>query len=306
MLDGARTRNCTYSQCRTTFYPMPTISLPGVDLFYTESGSGAPVLFVHGIPTDYRAWDEQVKDLSGGYRAISVSRRYASPNERKGDLLDSTVNNNAADLKSFIDKLGLAPVNLVGHSYGGFATAVLAADHPDLVRSLVLVEAAVSTMLVTDEKSIAQMIGLLLRYPAVALSARRFQNRSLYPSLRALKQGQGARATELMVDGIQDRTGAFGELDRSTRQMMLDNCRTIGELNTKFPRFTRVEAAGIACKTLVVNGERSPKWLRKIGELLASSISGSERATIAGSAHFPHIERPAEFNSVLSKFISSA
>jgi len=285
---------------------MPTIRANDVDIFYTESGSGRPVLFVHGIPTDYRAWNAQVEEFSKSYRVVTVSRRYAWPNARKGDLLDSTVDANAADLKSLIEKLGLAPVNLVGHSYGGFAAAVLAADHPDLVHSLVLVEAAVSTMLVVDEKSPAQMLGLLLRYPGVALSARRFQSRSLYPSLNALKLGQVEKATELMVDGIQDVPGAFGRLDGPTKQMMLDNGRTVGELNTRFPKFTRAEAMRIGCKTLVLNGERSPKWLRKIGELLTVSISGSEHATIAGSAHFPHMERPAEFNARLLKFLSSA
>jgi len=284
---------------------MPAVDAGGVELFYSERGSGAPVLLVHGIPTDYRAWNGQMEEFSGSHRTIAVSRRYASPNARKGDLLDSTVNNNAADLKSIIEKLGLAPVHLVGHSYGGFATAVLAADHPDLVRSLVLVEAAVSTMLVTDEKSPAQMLGLLFRFPSVALSARRFQSRALHPSLKALEQGQLDRATELMVDGIQDRPGAFRQLDTAVRQMMLENGRTVGELNTRFPRFTKSEAARIACKTLVLNGEHSPRWLRKIGELLASSISGSEYATIPGSAHFPHVEKPEEFNSRVLKFFSS-
>ncbi len=286
--------------------PVPIAAVNGVTLYYEERGSGRPLLFVHGIPTDHRAWGSQVKEFGDTFRTVTYSRRYAAPNNRSGDLLDSTVGNNASDLKALIEKLGLAPVNLVGHSYGGFATAVLAADHPDLVQSLVLVEAAVSTMLVTNEKSIAQMLGLLFRYPAVALSARRFQSRALYPSLKALEQGQLQRATELMVDGIQDKRGAFGELDSETRQMMLDNGRTIGELNTKFPLFTRTEAAKISCKTLVVNGERSPKWLRKIGELLAGSIGGSSHVIIPGSAHFPHFEKPVEFNGELQKFFSSA
>jgi pimeloyl-ACP methyl ester carboxylesterase len=170
---------------------------------------------------------------------------------------------------------------------------------------LVLVEAAVSTMLVVDEKSPAQMLSLLFRSPSVALSARKFQSRALYPSLRALDEGLLDRATELMVDGIQDRTGAFSQLDEGIRRMMLENGRTIGELKTKFPRFTKAEASRIACKTLVVNGETSPKWLRRIGELLASSIGRSEYARILGSAHFPHVERPAEFNGKLQKFLSA-
>ena len=284
---------------------VPTAAVNGVTLHYEQRGSGSPLLFVHGIPTDYRAWTDQMNEFGVKFRTVTYSRRYAAPNNRSGDLLDSTVGNNAADLKALIEELDLAPVNLVGHSYGGFATAVLAADHPDLVRSLVLVEAAVSTMLVTDEKSVAQMLGLLFRYPAVALSARRFQSRSLYPSLRALDQGQVRRATELMVDGIQDETGAFGRLDNETRQMMLDNGKTIGELKTRFPLFTRTEAAKISCKTLVMNGDRSPKWLRKIGELLAGSITGSKYVVIPSSAHFPHLERPDQFNDELLKFFAS-
>jgi pimeloyl-ACP methyl ester carboxylesterase len=109
-----------------------------------------------------------------------------------------------------------------------------------------------------------------------------------------------------MVDGIQGRPGAFGRMDGAAGQMMLENGRTIGELNTRFPRFTKNEAGRISCKTLVLNGEQSPRWLRKIGELLASSISGSEYAAIPGAAHFPHVERPAEFNVRVLGFLSSS
>lgn len=137
---------------------MPSVDAGGTSLYYEEKGSGQPVLFVHGIPTDYRAWTRQMESFSDGFRAITISRRYASPNKRSGDLLDSTVGDNAGDLKAFIERLGLAPVHLVGHSYGGFASAFLAADHPDLVRSLVLVEAAVSTLLVSDSNSKSQML----------------------------------------------------------------------------------------------------------------------------------------------------
>jgi pimeloyl-ACP methyl ester carboxylesterase len=284
---------------------MPSVDAGGTTLYYEEKGSGQPVLFVHGIPTDYRAWARQVAAFSDSYRAITVSRRYAAPNKRNGDLLDSTIGNNAADLKAFIDKLGLAPVHLVGHSYGGFASAFLAADHPDLVRSLVLVEAAVSTLLVVDEKSKSQMLSLLLRSPSVALSARRFQSTSLYPSIKAFEAGQMERSVQLMVDGVQDRPGAYARLDEEVRKMMIENWRTIGELKTKFPRFTRNEVAMIAAKTLVVNGDSGTLWLRRIGELLAANIPKSELVRIPGAAHFPHIENVTAFNQTLRNFLAA-
>ena len=284
---------------------MPSVDVNGVDLYYEESGTGEPIVFSHGIPTDYRAWSSQIEQFSKNHRAVSYSRRYAYPNKRDGDVTDSTIGNNAADLKGFIEKLGAGPVNLVGHSYGGFIAAYLAADHPDLVRSLILVEPAISTLLVEDESSQGQMLSLLLRSPSVALSARRFQNKSLYPSLKALDAGQTEKAVELNVDGVQDKPGAFAAMPEVQRRMMIDNARTIAELRTKFPPF-KAQIGKIVCRTLVINGEESALWLRRIGELAASSIPLARGAKISRARHFPHIENVSEFNERVLSFLSAS
>ena len=284
---------------------MPSVEVNGVSLYYEEWGKGEPVLFVHGIPTDFRAWSAQVGPFSSGRRMIALSRRYASPNRREGDVRDSTIGNNAVDVKGFIEKLGIAPTHLVGHSYGGFVAAYLAADHADLVRSLVLVEPAVATMLVADPKSSAQLLSLLFRSPGVALSARRYQSRSLNPSLRALDAGEMEEATELNVDGIQDMKGAYSKLPAATRSMMLDNALTVGEQRTEFPRFTAREARMISSRTLIINGEASPLWLRRIGKILAETIPKAESVTVPGARHFPHMENPGYFNERVLGFLGS-
>jgi pimeloyl-ACP methyl ester carboxylesterase len=283
---------------------MPTVDVGGVGIFYEEEGMGRPVVFVHGIPTDYRAWAAQKATFSKNKRAIAISRRYAAPNVREGDVSDSTVQNNAADLKGFIEKVAGGPVDLVGHSYGGFISAFLAADHGDLVRSLVLVEPAVSTLLVADQTSSSQLLGLLLRSPSVALSGRRFQSGSLKPALKALEAGETTKAVELNVDGVEDMKGAYARFPKDTRTMMLDNVRTIAELKTAFPRFTAAEAAMIKCPTLIINGSDSALWLRRIGELLEKAVSGSQRELVSNSKHFPHFENPGEFNSKVQSFLS--
>ncbi len=282
---------------------MAAVDVGGVSLYYEERGSGRTTVFVHGIPTDYRAWAAQVGPFSEGRRMIALSRRYAAPNVRAGDVSDSTVQNNAADLKGFIEKVADGPVDLVGHSYGGFISAYLAADHGDLVRSLVLVEPAVSTLLVADQTSSSQLLGLLLRSPSVALSGRRFQSGSLAPSLKALEGGDNTKAVELNVDGVEDRRGSFASLPAATREMMLDNARTIAELKTVFPRFTAAEAGRIACPSLIVNGEESALWLRRIGELLGRAIPNSRVVKVSGARHFPHLENPNEFNEKVLGFL---
>jgi len=284
---------------------MPFVEVGGVSLYYEERGSGPPVVFVHGIPTDYRAWGAQLGPFSKKRRAVALSRRYAAPNRREGDVSDSTVHNNAVDLKGFIENVCGGRADVVGHSFGGFVSAFLAADHPDLVNSLVLVEPAVATLLVADQTSGIQALGLLFRSPSVALSGRRFQTQSLGPSLRALEDGKSDLAVELNVDGVQGVKGAFAGLPPETKQMMLDNARTVAELKTKFPRFTAKEVGLISCPTLVVNGEVSELYLRKIGELMARAVPGAKRVVVPGTRHFPHMENADFFNEKVLGFLGS-
>ena len=168
-----------------------------------------------------------------------------------------------------------------------------------------LVEPAVSTLLLADQNSTAQSLALLFRSPAVALSGRRFQSQSLGPSLKALAGGNSAGAVELNVDGVQDMRGSFRALPEETRSMMLDNSRTIAELKTKFPVFSASDAARISSPCLIVNGQDSALWLGRIGELLARAIPGSRRILAPKNRHFPHLENPGFFNAEVLAFLKS-
>jgi pimeloyl-ACP methyl ester carboxylesterase len=282
---------------------MPTAQAGGLKLHYEVAGSGRPVVFVHGIPTDWRAWQAQVDELSKSVMTVALSRRCAFPNEGNGDVADSTVENNAADLMAFLVEVTGGRADLVGHSYGGFICAYLAAAHPQAVKSLTLVEPAVSTLLVADQTSQTQLLLLLLRSPSVALSGRRFQKGSLEPSLKALEAGRREEAVELNVDGVEGVRGAYSKFSLETRKMMLDNAQTVGELRTMFPRFARADASRIGCPTLVVNGDASPKWLGEIGVRVLHAVPGAKRMTVPGSRHFPHIQNPVAFNHALLEFL---
>ena len=282
---------------------MSTAEIDGVSLYWTEKGSGPPVVFVHGIPTDYRAWEAQSSALAGSFRTVSYSRRYAYPNSRAGDLLDSTVENNAHDLAGLIAKLDLAPLHLVGHSYGGFVAAYLATRRPELLRSLTLVEPAIASLLLHDPRSRADALRLLLRHPRVALSASRFLRTSNRPALEALRHNDITGAVRLNLDGIENRKGVLEELPPLVRQMMLDNGRTVKETDTPFPVISRADLGKLRVPALMIHGETSALWLRAIAEMAGSAIPGCETVTIPHSGHFPHFQNPAAFNAVLVRFL---
>jgi len=60
------------------------------------------------------------------YHTIAISRRYHYPNDFTDDGWDYSALNHAEDLATFIEELELAPIHIVGHSYGAYACAILA------------------------------------------------------------------------------------------------------------------------------------------------------------------------------------
>jgi non-heme chloroperoxidase len=282
---------------------MATVDLGGVNLYWSEQGTGAPVVFVHGIPTDYRAWDAQTSALAGEFRTVTYSRRYAYPNTRSGDVRDSTVENNAADLGELIKRLNLDPVHLVGHSYGGFIASYLATREPGLFRSLTLVEPAIASLLLRDPKKREQAIALLFRHPRVALSAARFLRDSNLPALEALRRNDAIAAVRYNLNGVEDRADVLAHLPDPIQKMMLDNARTIQETDTPYPNVSREALREIRIPTLMIHGETSARWLRAIAEIAGAAIPGCRTVTIPSSGHYPHVQNPGAFNSTLIDFL---
>src|SRR5713101_9272328 len=283
---------------------LQNVDVGQVKLAYVEAGEGEPVIFVHGIPTDYRAWTGQMGPFSSKYHVIAYSRRLAQPNRNEMNYEKSTIENNSQDLVGLIRELGISPVHLVGHSYGGFAAAYCASTNPELIRTLTLIEPAVSTMLLKNRKSASQFLGLLFSHPSTAISGARFQRGSLDPSLKAFRQGDFDSALRFNLDGIMNRHGAFEQLPEPVRTMVKENERTVGELMAEVPVFGREEAAKISAPTLLIHGTDSPKVLHAIVDRLGKSIPRSEIAVVSGAAHFPHLEKPEEFNELLLGFLS--
>jgi len=281
---------------------MATFQGNGVSLYYETRGSGRPVVFVHGTLCDYRSWSAQVEGLSSGYKTVAYSRRYAFPNAREGDATDSTVQNNAADLAALVKGLGLEGAHVVGHSYGGFISAYFATQYPELLRSLTLINAAVAPMLISSASPAAQL-GLLLRSPGVALSARRL----LAGTIETIKEVQGGdpqAANRVFLPALENGRRDLPPKPAGFAGVVAANARTLKETTTKFPALTRREAGGIRAPTLVVWGDLSAPWDAGISQVLSESIPGAESSVIRGAGHFCLNEKPAEVNERLGSFLA--
>lgn len=282
---------------------MKLIRVEGINLNYEEAGKGTAVIFIHGIPTDYRAWGPMVKGFPDRYRTFVYSRRCAFPNQSK-DVERSTVENNAKDLAGLIKAIDAGPVHLVGHSYGAFAALFHTLEEPDSVRSLVLIEPYVPTMVIKDPRSPFHMFGLLLRSPSLALSTRKYLKESQGPALKELDAGKDDKALRLFIDGLQAKQGSFDQLPRTVRSMMKNNIQTMKELTTELPVLSRKEASSIRAPTLLIKGEMGLDLQEEVVQRLHQSIPQNELVRIPGSAHFPHMEKPDDCRTKILEFLA--
>ena len=107
-------------------------------LAHNVTGSGPPLVLVHGLSGTRRIWQRNIAALAAEFTVYSLD--LPSFVETRG--VGATLPRVERELVALLDRVGLERTSLVGHSLGGVVCAGVAADHPHLVDRLVLVDAA--------------------------------------------------------------------------------------------------------------------------------------------------------------------
>ncbi len=112
----------------------------GVDIAYTESGSGEPLILIHGFGDCGSVWSGIVPALSREYRVISMELRgHGSSGEFEGPFL---FEDSAGDLLGLLDHLGLGKVKAMGISAGGMTLLHAAVREPGRIEAMAVIGAA--------------------------------------------------------------------------------------------------------------------------------------------------------------------
>src|SRR5437016_11778281 len=94
----------------------------GVKLYYEDTGSGAPIVFVHEFAGDLRSWEPQVRHFSRRYRCIVYNARGYPPSDVPKAKTAYSQKIAADDIAGIMRGAGIAKAHVVGCSMGGFAT----------------------------------------------------------------------------------------------------------------------------------------------------------------------------------------
>jgi pimeloyl-ACP methyl ester carboxylesterase len=281
----------SFTACQNppVYPPEKAASVNGTHLAYTEAGQGETVVFVHGAWADTRAWTAQRDAVSTHYRFVSYSMRYHMPNEWQDDGSLYRMQTHTADLAAFIKSLNVGPVHIVGHSFGGQVAAQLAMEHPELVKSLVLEEASIFTVL--DSPAGKAAAGDFFKPAPLAKDA--------------LKMGDSLKATRIMMDSVLGDSSGWEKLPPPFIAMLSDNARTMGPFMAATPPAVGcVQVGTIKAPTLIIEGDHTIAFFREIDNVLLRCIAGSERVVVTGADHLVQLRNPKAMNDALLAFLA--
>ena len=150
------------------------------------------MLFIHGLGSSIRDWENQITCFSACYRVVALDLRGHGRSDKPPGPYSSELF--ADDIAALIRSLDIAPVHVVGLSLGGFIACQLAVDHGDLVRTLVVVNSVPDLPRNTFRDRFRITSALLLRRLIVRFfgmrALGRFLGRKLFPRTdqKALRQ----------------------------------------------------------------------------------------------------------------------
>jgi len=110
--------------------------IPEGQVFYRTDGSGEPVLLLHQSPSSSEEYLEVIPYLASNFRAIAMDTPgYGLSDDPPHDY---EITDYARSVISFLDALGLAKINIVGHHTGGTIAVEIGAAYPERVDKLIL------------------------------------------------------------------------------------------------------------------------------------------------------------------------
>ena len=101
---------------------------------FIEKGDGEPLLLIHGVGLNAEAWAPQITAFSATHRVIALDM--AGHGESRALPEGATLDDYVAQARRLLDDLGIAAVNVAGHSMGGLVAIGLALAHPQRVKRL--------------------------------------------------------------------------------------------------------------------------------------------------------------------------
>ena len=253
-------------------------------IYHTTEGKGEPLLLLNGIAMSAPSWQPVAAPLAADFTVIRCDLRgqLLSPESPPADVADHVV-----DVAEVLDHLGLDSVHVLATSFGGAVGALLAARHPDRVRSLL---------------SIASADGFT---DVMATEVARWRE----ATVRSLEGPDRGVLSDILEPVVY--SPAYVEAHREERVLRRKQIASlptawfeglVGLLDSAESFSLRSELGAIRCPTLVVAAELDGFIPLERCRGLAEAIPNADFKIIKGAGHAVVVEQPETIVNLALEF----
>lgn len=253
----------------------------GAELWTEVSGSGAPVVLIHGNMLSGAMWEPQVPALAESFTVIVYDvRGFGRSPYRPGRHSDH------ADLNALLDELGIKRPNVVGLSMGANIALDFALTYPGVAASLVITPGGIPGS------------------PDPAWMGAGWQ--ALEP---AIKAGDYRAARDVVMNFPPMRSLGRSPVARERVVAMIDQ-HPWREWATKWAEYDGLEPPAwdrleeLQLPTLVVSGDLDDETFLAEGDAVVRRVPGARKHVIEGAGHTVNLEAPDAFNRAVIEFLA--
>lgn len=233
----------------------------------------APLVFLHSLAGNAKHWTNQLAYFGSLRRTISIDLRGHGTSPLKSDNCH-TIENLAEDVYQTLKSCKIEGCILVGHSFGASVAMALAANHPDLVRALVIVDAnGDSTHL--PKEAVDEIVG--------AISSNAYMDVM-----------HGYWKTLISPNRNEVASVVFADLQKTPQELVVESTKALFAFK---PQDYLDQYSGL--KYAIVTEQNDH-------EHSAHRIArGFPFEVVPKTGHWIHLERPTEFNRLLGEFLET-
>jgi pimeloyl-ACP methyl ester carboxylesterase len=272
------------------------IELHGRRVIYRVTGSGPPIVLIHGMLNSSSHWQSVALNLASDYTVIAPD--LIGHGDSAAPRGDYSLGAHAASIRDLLAAVGIDRATIVGHSLGGGVAMQFFYQFPQRVERLVLISSGglgheVSPVLRTAAlPGMSALLSLTINprlLSALAETGRRLRQ-------RGVRAGVHMQAVARALSPLEnaDARGAF----LHTLRAVID---VHGQRVSATDRLYLLESL----PTMIVWGERDNTIPLIHGRNAHQAIPHSRFRTLPQAAHFPHLEDPDGLSEVLREFIKA-
>ena len=280
-----------------------TLRVGTATVAYYEAGAGEPVLLLHGCPFSSYIWRRVVTQLAPRYRCLAPDLLGLGDTETPSDA-DWSLRAQAAMIIGFLDSLHLEWAHVVGHDHGGALAQLLAAEHPERIGRLVMMNAeAYDNWPSQEERPLIRLIQTpWLGDVALWLWSRRTLLRL------TLIEGKAVHNSKVLTRELLDGYIRANLSDRHRRQKT--KRFVAGQFDPAHNRVTIDLLDGLRRfrhPTLLIWGTEDPHFGPAWARRLAEDIPGAVRLELLPeTGHLLMEEQPQRVGQLIGDFLADA